>query len=248
MISLSAQRISKKNKELKQIKFQVDLIPSETVFFVVDMWDKHWCNHVNNTSTTLAFKINDTLKKARAKGIQIIHMPADCMPAYANYPQRLAMKNISIHKKKRSWYKGKGHNIFLHGGFFPVQMSPQGGCPCEPVCKNELVWTKQHEAIEIAENDLISDHPIEVHNYLLQNKIKNIIYVGVHANVCLLKRPLGIRKMNAEGYNCLLCRDLTDIMYSLKTPPHVTHEKALQIVLSYIEQRLCPTIDSAEIQ
>lgn len=247
MISINAQHIVKKEKQFLKVVESVDLNPSETVFFVVDVWNKHWCEYVNQHSLDLAKKIDTSLKVVRDKGIQIIHMPADCMNAYKEYPQRLALKNISILKKKRSWYKGKGHNILLHGGFFPVQMSRKGGCPCEPVCKNELVWTKQHSEIKIEASDLISDHPIEVHNFLLQNKIKNIIYAGVHANVCLLKRPLGIRKMKSEGYNCYLCSDLTDIMYDPKMPPKTTHANALQIVLDYIEQRLCPTINSTEI-
>jgi hypothetical protein len=247
MLQIQTQQIIQTGKlKSKQMK-EVTLNPSETVFFVMDMWDKHWCKSVNESALDLAKNINETIKKCRDKGITIIHLPADCMPFYQNFPQRINMQKVPLLQQNRSIYKGKSHNILLDGGFFPVQMSKHGGCPCEPTCKNEITWTKQHDAIEIGANDLISDHPLEVYNYLVQNKIKNIIYAGLHANVCLLKRPLGIRKLKSKGFNCFLCRDLTDIMYDPKMPPKTTHEKALEIVLDYIEFRLCPTLLSADI-
>jgi nicotinamidase-related amidase len=247
MIQVQTQEIIKQGKLQSKLTKTVVLNPQETVFFVMDMWDKHWCDQVNNTIQPLADKINETIKKCREKGITIIHMPADCMRLYQDFPQRKSMMNVPLKFKSRGIYQGKSHNILLHGGFFPVQMSKNGGCPCQPVCKNEITWTQQHPSIEIMENDLISDHPLEVYNFLKQNNIKNIIYAGLHANVCLLKRPLGIRKMKSKGFNCYLCRDLTDIMYDPKMPPKTTHQNALEIVLDYIELRLCPTIASESL-
>jgi len=244
MLQIQTQHIIQPGKVLNKQINSVEINPSETVFFVMDMWDKHWCQQVNDTIQPLAEKINETIKRCRAKGITIIHLPADCMSFYQDYPQRKSMQGIPLKFKSRSIYQGKSHNILLHGGFFPVQMSKNGGCPCDPTCKNEMTWTKQHPSIEIGAHDLISDHPLEVYNYLKQNNIKNIIYAGLHANVCLLKRPLGIRKLKSKGFDCFLCRDLTDIMYDPKMPPKTTHEKALEIVLDYIELRLCPTISS----
>ena len=243
----TTRRLKQAKKGTKVVHEVINVIPEETIFIVMDMWDQHWCKDVNRKSESLAIRINDVLKRVRDQGIKVLHMPADCMQFYDLFPQRSKMINEPKKKTSRSIFKGKSHNILLDGGFFPVQMSKEGGCPCEPVCQNEMVWKKQHECIEIKEDDLISDHPLEVYSYLLNHKIKNIVYAGVHANVCLMKRPLGIRKMVKRGMNCFLCSDLTDIMYNLRTPPKVTHEEALQIVIEYIELRLCPTILSSEL-
>jgi hypothetical protein len=69
MIQVQTQEIIKQGKSQSKLTKTVVLNPQETVFFVMDMWDKHWCDQVNNTIQPLADKINETIKKCREKGI-----------------------------------------------------------------------------------------------------------------------------------------------------------------------------------
>ena len=41
--------------------------------------------------------------------------------------------------------------------------------------------------------------------------------MGVHLNMCVLGRPVGIRQMVNIGKNVVLMRDMTDTMYNPKS-------------------------------
>ncbi len=45
-------------------------------------------------------------------------------------------------------------------------------------------------------------------------RIKNVILMGVHTNLCVLGRPFGLRNQAKAGKNVVLKRDLTDTMYN----------------------------------
>ena len=102
-------------------------------------------------------------------------------------------------------------------GKLPVDDS-DGGCDDEPQCKNYRAWTGEHPAIRIVPGDAISDQGQEIYNLFEQRGIKNILYVGVHTNMCVLGRSFGIRQMSRLGKNVALVRDLTDTMYNPAWP------------------------------
>ena len=70
-------------------------------------------------------------------------------------------------------------------GKLPIDDS-DGGCDCQPQCKQGKAWTRQHPAIRIDDADFISDNGQEVYNYFVEHGIKNILYMGVHTNMCVL--------------------------------------------------------------
>lgn len=225
----------------------INIKPEKTVFFVIDMWDKHWCKAVNIENDELAPQINLALHKCRDAGIQIIHIPSDTMEFYNQFPQRQKMLQEPKHNTSRLLWYGNNHWFFKYGRF-PISVRSDGGCACVPTCRMEnMVWQKQHEAIDINENDLISDNPLEIFNYLKNRGIKNIIYGGIHLNICMLDRPIGMRKMNAKGFNCYLSRDLTEVMYNPKAPPKTTKSKALELVVKHVETYFAKSFDSTEI-
>ena len=65
--------------------------------------------------------------------------------------------------------------------------------------------------------DAISDSGVEIWNLLEQRGIDNVILLGVHANMCVLGRPFGLRQMAKNGKNAVLMRDMTDTMYNPKS-------------------------------
>ncbi|HRZ17587.1 MAG TPA: isochorismatase family protein, partial [Candidatus Hydrogenedentes bacterium] len=96
-------------------------------------------------------------------------------------------------------------------------------------------------------NILISDNGREVYNYLRQEGIRNLLYVGVHTNMCVLNRTFGIRQMTRWGFDCALVRDLTDTMYNPAMPPKVPHDEGTERVVRHIEAYWCPSVTSGEI-
>src|SRR5579864_8139521 len=64
---------------------------SETAIVICDMWDKHWCRGATERCDALAKKMAPVIQAARARGVQIVHAPSDCMDFYAGIPQRRRM-------------------------------------------------------------------------------------------------------------------------------------------------------------
>jgi len=108
-------------------------------------------------------------------------------------------------------------------------------------------WRAQIDRIKIRDEDAISDSGVEIWNLLQQRGISNVILVGVHANMCVLGRPFGLRQMVKNGKNTTLMRDLTDTMYTPQRWPYVSHFRGNELVVEYIEQVVCPTITSDQI-
>lgn len=213
----------------------------KSIVFVVDMWDKHWCKEVNEKLTDLAERINLKLRELRAKGFTIMHIPSDCEAYYQDFEQFKKVKKETKGFTSRQVYYGKEINPLRHD-LFLLKTLHNEGCNCKPTCKNKKVWTRQHPAIEIHNNDLIATDPLNIHFYLNNHSFKNIIYMGVHANVCILKRPFGIIKMKQQGYNCLLYKEYTDVMVNMYKTEGMSEREVRDKVYKLIEYYFCPAI------
>jgi hypothetical protein len=97
--------------------------------------------------------------------------------------------------------------------------------------------------IEVAPEDAMSDDGREVFNLLEHGGIENVVVMGVHTNVCVLRRPYGIRQLVYLGKKPLLCRDLTD---SFHRDPR-GHFCGTELVVAYIERHWCPTVTSDQL-
>ena len=113
--------------------------------------------------------------------------------------------------------------------------------------RNSSPWTRQNAAIEIAEQDAITDNGQETWNLLVQHKIDNVILCGVHLNMCVLGRPFAIRQMVKLGKNVALVRDMTDTMYNPDRPPGGTHFDGTDRVIEHVERFWCPSFLSTEL-
>jgi len=108
-------------------------------------------------------------------------------------------------------------------------------------------WTRQHTALHIAPNDLISDKGDEVYNALRLRGVRNVLILGVHANMCVLNRPFAIKQLTKWGFRCILVRDLTDAMYNPQDRPYVSHQQGTQLVIEHIEKYWAPTVLSPDL-
>ena len=220
---------------------------SQTAIIICDMWDQHWCSRATERVAELAPAIDTFARAARKKGILIVHAPSSNVDYYEEHAARKnalsAPEATNIPEKMGDWQHGlDGENKDL----WPIDQS-DGGCDSDPPDPQGHPWTKQIDAIEIMDDDIISDDGVEIWNVFEQRGIQNVILVGVHTNMCVIGRPFGLRNMKRVGKNVLLCRDLTDTMYNPKMKPYVSHFKGTDLIVEYIERFVCPTMLSTSL-
>ncbi len=217
-------------------------IPGETAIIICDMWDKHWCDDATSRVAEMAPEMNKVITIAREKGVKIVHAPSDCMEYYAQYPGR---KEAMRYKNKKISALADGSKLpSEENAKWPVDQSDEG---CENGdCSPHRAWTKQIDALTIADQDLISDSGAEIGAYFKKKGIKNVILMGVHTNMCVIGRTFGLRAMKRMGMNVVLMRDMTDLMYNHEMWPYVNHFTGLDLMVEYIETYVCPSIVSTD--
>lgn len=108
-------------------------------------------------------------------------------------------------------------------------------------------WKSEHPGLDIESGDYVSDRGDEVWSILENKKIRNVMIMGVHTNMCVLGRPFGLRNLSQYGKNVVLVRDMTDTMYNPNMPPYVSHFSGTDLIVEHIEKYVCPTISSNQI-
>lgn len=214
------------------------LVASETALLLCDVWDIHWCRGATERLEAMVPRMNETVKAARAKGVWIIHAPSGTMDFYAGTSARQRMIDAPHAPPPEPADHAEPS--------LPVDDSDHGADTGETTPHRP--YSQQHPGIEIDhENDGISDDGQQVYNLMAQRGIKNMLIMGVHTNMCILKRSFAIEQMVKWGKDVALVRDLTDAMYNPAMPPYVSHEEGTRLVIEYIEKFWCPTITSEEL-
>jgi nicotinamidase-related amidase len=219
-----------------EVILRKDIPAKETALLICDMWDDHWCKPAAKRCAELAKKMAPVVAAARARGVQIIHAPSDCMDFYKDAPQRrriLEMTKVAPPKP-----------LELPDPPLPIDTTGGG---CDDDSKFYKAWKRQNEIIPVADGDVISDKGDEVYSFLKQRGINNLVVMGVHTNMCVLHRTFAIKQMTRWGVRCILVRDLTDSMYDPRKPPKVSHEQGTDLVIQYIEKHWCPSILSSDL-
>ena len=215
-----------------------ELMGEETAVVICDMWDNHWCPTAAARCAELAKKMPPVLDALRARGVLVIHAPSECMDFYKDFPQRQRIQEAKKIDPPPA--------LDLTDPPLPCDAS-DGGCDSDQQVKEHKAWTREHPAIPIAEQDLISDNGKEIYSVLKQRGVKNLLVMGVHANMCILNRSFAIKQMTKWGIHCVLVRDLTDAMYNPKMKPNVSHEEGTQRIIEHIEKYWCPSVLSADL-
>ena len=242
-----------KDAPAKEISGKVEWKASATALIICDMWDDHWCKSAARRVEEMTGPLNEVVKKLRDQGVFIIHAPSSVVDFYKNTPQRRYAQNapfakppIKLSTKDRWGTKWCWPDPEFEG-VLPIDDSDMG-CSCkEPKCEIREAWTRQNKGIEILGEDAITDNGQEAFNLLSAKKIENVILCGVHLNMCVLGRPIGIRQMVKLGKNVALMRDMTDTMYNPQRPPGVDHFTGTDLVVAHVERYWCPTFTSADL-
>jgi len=237
----------------------------QTALVVCDFWDSHHCGNAVRRVEEMAPRVAEVVAAARTAGVLIVHAPSDCMASYDGHPARRraqeAPRAAVVPEAINDWQHWISKEEEDAG--YPIDAG-DGGCDDSPeeqaAWEAELVaqgrrgpdirwpWRAQHAAVSIdSEKDAISDQGEEIWNLLESKGIKNVIIIGVHANMCVCGRSFGLRQMARLGKNALLLRDLTDAMYNPGRPPHVVHHRGTELTVAHIERWIAPTALSSEV-
>ncbi len=218
---------------------------ASTAIIICDMWDNHYCQSSARRLAMMVPRMNEVLKAARRAGVMIIHAPSGTMDVYKNTPFRRRMtdaKPATPPEPIGKWcYLDRKREAGL-----PIDDVTE---PCDDAVVGERVrrYNRQHEGIEIAAYDGISDSGQEIYNFCEKEGIGNIALMGVHANMCVLGRSFGIRQMTRIGRQVVLVRDLTDAMYDPRQRPYVSHERGTELVVEHIERYWCPSVKADDL-
>ena len=234
--------------------------PGQTAIIVCDMWDLHHCKNAVKREREMAPRMNEVLERARAGGVLIIHAPSSCMKYYENHPARERARAVpraaNLPADIGSWCRQIPAE---EQGKYPIDQTDGGedDAPAEhEAWAGELKakglnprapWTRQIDVLKIYDRDAISDSGVEIWNLLEQQRISNVILMGVHVNMCVAGRPFGLRQMAKNGRRVVLMRDLTDSMYNPARWPFVDHHRGTELFIEHLEKFVCPTITSDQI-
>ncbi len=217
--------------------FEGTIEPARTAIVITDMWDRHWCKGATRRVGEIALKMEPVLEQARKAGVLIIHAPSDTMSFYRDTPARLLAKNAP--------HVPPPPELQIKDGPLPIDDS-DGGCDT-PGDKEHQAWTREIATLTIAQGDVVSDDGSEIYDVLQQRHIDTVLFMGVHANMCILNRSFGIRQMTKWGIRCILVRDLTDAMYNPASRPFLSHAEGTEMVIQFIERYWAPTTTSADL-
>lgn len=234
--------------------------PKETAIIVCDMWDLHHCLNAVRRGEEMAPRMDEVLKAARARGAVIVHAPSSCTETYKDHPARkhaLATPRAKelprdigewcrqIPSEEKGTYPidqtdgGEDDDPAEHAAW-AAKLAAMGRDPRAP-------WKSQTKLLTIADSDYISDSGEEIWSILEDRKVKNVVLMGVHLNMCVLGRPFGLRQMAKNGRNVALVRDMTDTMYNPERAPYVSHFAGTDLMVEHVEKFVCPTFTSDQL-
>ena len=234
-------RAIKEGDKVEQNQLLID--PARSAVIICDMWDRHWCEGATQRAAEMAPAMNETIARARRRGVMIIHAPSSTMDFYADYDQRKVMTTLPQAPSSRD-IPGWCYLDPEKESALPIDDS-DGGCDTGPQPEEYEVWTRQIATLEIMPEDYISDSGKEINNLLVSKGIDHVFRMGVHLNMCVLGRSFGIRSQKQLGRNVYLVRDLTDTMYNPEMSPRVSHDQGTELMIRHVERYWCPSVLSS---
>lgn len=208
--------------------------PSHVAIVVVDMWNYHWCKTSTERVAALVPRMNRCLEQARKLGMTVFLCPTDVADNYVGTPmveRVLAVEPIPMPQ----------------AADLVCPPAPDGGgCTCgRERCQGNYGWDAMHPDLVIGPDDLMPNDPERLYTICKQRGITHIIFFGVHTQVCLLGKSVGLRAMTRAGFNCALARDLTDA-HGRYEPGVETPDDFTTKVVAHFEKHLAATVDFAD--
>jgi hypothetical protein len=98
----------------------------------------------------------------------------------------------------------------------------------------------------IGENDLFSSSTDEIYSLLTERGITDIIYMGVHTNMCVFGKPGALSKMWKAGFRCFLARDLNDAFTNYNPAAGYTPDKGTTEINENLQKGGVPCINMGD--
>lgn len=218
----------------------------KTACVVIDMWDQHWCKGATKRVGELIPPMNKFLNFLRDGGLKMV---AFCPTSVADSE---AHKDSSARKRAKQ-YSNEKVDFPTESTIPDIQsvIDPYAvQCDCEPKCARGKPWTRQNANLVIdAEKDMIFDEKeYYIFHAFEELGIKNLFFLGVHANMCMIYRRFGMKNFNSlKKYNIVLLRDLTDSMTPREEKPYADHFDGLDTTTGFIETYFACSASSREI-
>lgn len=175
--------------------------------------------------------MNECLDILREQGATVFVCPTDVVDAYVGFPQRedaLGIDLLSLPESKS----------------FDCPDPPNGpGCACLQRCRGNYGWNALNPNFRLAPSDLMPNSRAALYTLTKQRNITHLLYMGVHTQVCLLGKDIGLRNMKALDFDCILARDLTDSHPDYNLEKNVTPDDLTARTVAHFEQYLCPTVN-----
>jgi nicotinamidase-related amidase len=209
--------------------------PRRVAIIAVDMWNWHWCKTSTERVSALVPRMNRCLEQARSLGMTVFLCPTDVADNYVGTPmveRVLAVEPLAIPE----------------GPELVCPPAPDGGgCTCGPErCQGNFGWDGMHPDLRIGPDDLMPNDPERLYAICTQRGITHLIFFGVHTQVCLLGKSVGLRAMTRAGFKCALARDLTDA-HGRYEPGVETPDDFTAKVVAHFEKHLAATVDFADM-
>ncbi|MDR2120588.1 MAG: NPCBM/NEW2 domain-containing protein [Tannerella sp.] len=221
----------------KFVTEQMILNPKKTAIIVVDMWNFHWCMTASERVSAMVPRMNGVLSIARELGMQIVWNPSDVVTAYSGYPQY--ERAVAVEHRQAPQIRQPLSAKFT---------APQGACMCGAGihCIVNYGWDAMHPDLVIGDNDLFSSSTDEIYTLLSERGITDIIYMGVHTNMCVFGKPGAMSSMWSAGFHCMLARDLNDGFSTYDPDKNYTPDTGTAEIDENLQQAGIPNINMGD--
>jgi hypothetical protein len=209
--------------------------PHRVGVVVVDMWNWHWCKTSTERVAALVPRMKRVLEAAHEMGMVIFWCPSDVADNYVGTPQ---------------------HEAASVAPRWPLPPLAQldcppapdgGGCTCgKERCQGNYGWDGMHPDLQMYDGDYMPNDLETLYSLCKERGLTHLIYLGVHTQVCLLGKSIGLRNMTRAGFQCILARDLTDAHGKYDPEKGITPDKFTTEVVAHFEKYLAPTINFAQ--
>lgn len=202
---------------------------------VVDMWNYHWCKTSTMRVAAMVPRMNRSLEALRDMGAQVFLCPSDVADNYVGWPMKEAVDAVPRHAVPKIKE-------------LTCPAAPDGGgCTCSgPRCTDNWGWDAMHPDLVIGPGDLMPNDQQALYSICKEKGITHLVYMGVHTQVCLLGKSIGLLNMTNAGLQCILCRDLTDAHGHYLPEQGITPDDFTAKVVRHFEQYLSPTVNMVD--
>jgi nicotinamidase-related amidase len=272
-ISLS---LKNRTKDREPRISQVTVEARRMAIVACDMWTAHSCSGFNQNAALVLPRIISLFDASRKLGIPIVFAPSGAdLEKIASISARTKITLLPHHSLPTSngFLNGHGSNGPFASSCMckivalqPGTSQPLIQCnrvqhdynqtPVVPVTDKDFFIAAGHyrEGTHSAIRSWGEPAQQELWNFVQERGITHLLYVGFATNMCIINREFAMIQMKRLGLQPILIRDATlSITYNgynpmtLSLDPLFTPEFGTGFAVEYIEQRVGPSIDSAQI-